>query len=92
MERYQQQFLKQITMADWNARAHPDVPALPWRADSGEEVRSFTVVPLEHTGGLLIVLFDADGREVVRSGDVHAIEATALALVAAPGDVMLLPR
>lgn len=75
-------------MKDWLAKAHPDAPALPWRGDAGGEICSFAVVPLSETGGMLVVLFDAHGREVVRSGGRIAIEATALALGAATASLL----
>jgi len=91
MERCRQQFPKLITIEDWLAKAHPDAPGLPWRSDDGEEVCSFKLRLLEEIGGMLVVLFDAHGRDVVMTGLTSAIEATALALGALPGEMMLLP-
>jgi hypothetical protein len=92
MERYRQQFPKLIMIEDWLAKAHPDVSALPWMSDDGREICSFAaIVPREETFSILVVLFDAHGREAARSGDVLAIQATATALSAAPGDLMFLP-
>ena len=87
MERNGQQFPKLITTEDWLARAHPDAP---WMSDDGEEVCSFTVMPLEETGGILIILFDAHGREVAMTGPIAAIEATAAALGAVLGELTFL--
>lgn len=94
MERYRQQFPKLITVEDWLAKAHPDAPALPWKGDDGEEVCSFTVVSLPDAGGIMTVMYDAHGREVVLSGDARmyqALDATALALGAKEGELLFLP-
>jgi hypothetical protein len=54
-------------MEDWVAKAHPDAPALPWVSDDGAETCSFAIVSLENAGGIMAVLFDAHGNEVVQS-------------------------
>jgi len=67
------------------------VSALPWISDAGEEVCSFTVMPLGETGGVLVILFDAHGREVVMTGPTAAIEQTAVALGAVRDELTFLP-
>lgn len=39
-----------------------------------------------------VILFDAHGREVVMSGATMAVQATALQLGAAPGEITFLPK
>jgi hypothetical protein len=60
-------------------------------SDDGREICSIAVVPLDESFNILVVMFDAHGREAVRSGDVPAIQATATALSTAPGGLMFLP-
>jgi predicted GNAT superfamily acetyltransferase len=94
MERYRQQFPKLITVEDWLAKAHPGVPALPWKSDDGEEICSFTVMSLPRGGGIITIMYDAHGREVTMSGDARiyqALDATALALGAKEGELLFLP-
>jgi hypothetical protein len=92
MPDYRQQFPRLISMPEWLALAHADVPPLPWIADNGAEVCSFTVLALD--AGILVVLCDAHGREVVRTGtelEYRAIEATAIALGGKVGELVFLP-
>ncbi len=90
MER--QQFPKLITIEDWLAKAHPDAPGLPWISNDGEEVCSFAVRPLADTGGILVILYDAHGREVTMAGALStAVEQTVIALGAGPGELTFLP-
>jgi hypothetical protein len=57
--------MKLVTMEDWLAKAHPDAPALPWTAESGEEICSFMLTVVDpSTGGVIPRFFDAHGREV----------------------------
>jgi hypothetical protein len=83
---------KLITAEDWLAKAHPKAPALPWRGDQGEEICSFAVVPLNESAGIIIVLFDAYGREVVRHGDARAILVTCLSLNSTLWELTFLPQ
>ena len=50
-----------------------------------------SVLPIEATGKILVLLYDVHGREVVRTGDYAAIEATAMALGAKPNELTFLP-
>ena len=92
MERNRQKRPGLITMEDWLVLAHPDTPPLPWIANDGTEVWSFTVTLTEC--GITVVLYDAHGREVVRSAtecEYRAIRATAIALGGKNGELTFLP-
>ena len=82
---------KHATMDDWLAKVHPDALGLPWLGESGDEVCSFIVVPLEGTGGVYVQLLDAHGVEIMRSDDIEAIEATCLSLNPNPMELTFLP-
>src|SRR4051812_26118745 len=56
---YRQRWPRIISIEEWLAAAHPEAPLLPWIADNGAEVCSFTLSPIEQTGELLVVLYDA---------------------------------
>lgn len=93
MPDYRQQFPRLISMPEWLALAHPDAPMLPWIADNGTEACSYTVLSLSG-GGILVLLYDAHGREIVRTGneaEYRAIEATAIALGGKAGELLFLP-
>jgi hypothetical protein len=91
MEPYIQKWPRLITVEEWLALAHEDILALPWIADNGAEVCSFTVKPFEHAGAVLVLLYDAHDREVVRARNYTAIAATAMALGAKPNELTFLP-
>jgi hypothetical protein len=94
MTPYVQQWPRRIAMEEWLALAHPDVPALPWISDDGAEVCSLGVQPIKHIGGILVSLYDAHGREVLRTATPRehmAIEATAVALGATTDALTFLP-
>jgi hypothetical protein len=91
VELYSQYFPRIISMEGWLAKAQPDAPALPWRGDQGEEICGFAVMPLSEARGMVIVLIDSHGREVVRSGNGRAILATCLAFNSTPWEVTFLP-
>jgi hypothetical protein len=94
LEQYAPKWPRSISVEEWFQKAHPDVPALPWISDDGAEIYSLTVVPLKSTGGIMVVLYDARGREAVRSAlsvEHAAIQATAMALGAKVNELTFLP-
>jgi hypothetical protein len=66
-------------------------PSLPAGGFLFGSACSLTVRPLEDTGGILVILFDAHGREVTMTGPTAAIQQTAVALGAVPGELTFLP-
>jgi hypothetical protein len=91
MEPYRQKFPARVSIEDWLRLAHPDAPPLPWCGDDGAVACSFMIVPLEETGGVLAVLLDQHGREILRSADTAPILATCLALNPTPWALTFLP-